>query len=122
MHIMVNKRYMWKFDTCAGHEALIIKLLVKKPPGIMSADSTSIARERCASRPFKALRRRKKKREREKRQIIDMPKIDGGKETNIESGTRRRIFGAWLRSMGLAQVDYPMHPADGTLHRSELGQ
>ena len=34
MHIMVNKRYMWRLDTCAGHEALIIKLLVKKPPGI----------------------------------------------------------------------------------------
>ena len=45
MHIMVNKRYMWRLDTCAGHEALIIKLLVKKPPGIMSADSTSIAND-----------------------------------------------------------------------------
>ena len=41
MHIMVNKRYMWKFDTCAGHEALISKLLLEKPPGIMSAGSTS---------------------------------------------------------------------------------
>ena len=41
MHIMVNKRYMWKFDTCAGHEALVSKLLVKKPPGIMSAGSAS---------------------------------------------------------------------------------
>ena len=59
---MVNKRYMWKLDTCAGHEALIIKLLVKKPPGIMTADSTSIARERCASRPFKALMNRVEKK------------------------------------------------------------
>ena len=69
MHIMVNKRYMWKFDTCVGHEALIIKLLVKKPPGIMSADSTSIARERCASRPFKALMNRVEKKKINKRQL-----------------------------------------------------
>ena len=44
------------------------------------------------------------------------------KETNIESGTRRSIFGAWPRSMGSARDDYSMHPADGTLPRSELGQ
>ena len=69
MHIMVNKRYMWRLDTCAGHEALIIKLLVKKPPGIMSADSTSIARERCASRPFKALMNRVEKKKINKRQL-----------------------------------------------------
>ena len=25
--------------------------------------------------------------------------------TNIKSGARRRIFGAWLRSMGSARVD-----------------
>ena len=69
MHIMVNKRYMWRLDTCAGHEALIIKLLVKKPPGIMSADSTSIARERCASRPFKALMNGVEKKKINKRQL-----------------------------------------------------
>ena len=69
MHIMVNKRYMWRLDTCAGHEALIIKLLVKKPPGIMSADSTSIARERCAIRPFKALMNRVEKKKINKRQL-----------------------------------------------------
>ena len=51
MHIMVNKRYMWKFDTCAGHEALISKLLLEKPPGIMSANSTSGVCEQCANRP-----------------------------------------------------------------------
>ena len=39
---------------------------------------------------------------------------------NIESDARRRIFGVWLRSMGLARVGYPMHPADGTLLQSEL--
>ena len=66
---MVNKRYMWKLDTCSGHEALIIKLLVKKPPGIMSADRTSIARERCASRPFKTLMNRVEKKKINKRQL-----------------------------------------------------
>ena len=69
MHIMVNKRYMWRLDTCAGHEVLIIKLLVKKPPGMMSADSTSIARERCASRPFKAWMNRVDKKKINKRQL-----------------------------------------------------
>ena len=69
MHIMVNKSYMWRLDTCAGHEALIIKLLVKKPPGIMSADSTSIVRERSASRPFKALMNRVEKKKINKRQL-----------------------------------------------------
>ena len=41
MHIMVNKRYMRKCDTCVGHKARINKLLLKKPPGIMSAGSAS---------------------------------------------------------------------------------
>ena len=67
MHIMVNKRYTWKCDTCAVHEALIIKLLVKKPPGIVSAASASIVCEQCASRPFKAFM----KRVREKREQKD---------------------------------------------------
>ena len=60
---------MWRLDTCAGHEALIIKLLVKKPPGIMSADSTSIACERCASKSFKALMNRGKRKKINKRQL-----------------------------------------------------
>ena len=38
---MVNKRYMRKCDTCVGHKARINKLLLKKPPGIMSAGSAS---------------------------------------------------------------------------------
>ena len=42
---MVNKRYMRKCDTCVGHKACINKLLLKKPPGIMSAGSTSSVRE-----------------------------------------------------------------------------
>ena len=60
---------MWKHDTCVGHEALIVELLEKKPPGIMSADSTSIVRERCASRPFKALMNRVEKKKINKRQL-----------------------------------------------------
>ena len=55
MHIMVNKRYMRKCDTCVGHEARINKLLLKKPPGIMSADSASIVCEQGANEPLKAV-------------------------------------------------------------------
>ena len=44
------------------------------------------------------------------------------KETNTESGARRRIFVGVLRSMGLARVGCPMHFADGTLHQLGLGQ
>ena len=61
---------MWKFDTCAGHEALIIKLLVKKPPGIVSADGTSSVCEQCASKPFKALMNRGERKKRNKRQLM----------------------------------------------------
>ena len=57
MHIMVNKRYMRKFDTCVGHKALINKLLLKKPPGIMSASSTSSVCNQCAGEPAKAMRK-----------------------------------------------------------------
>ena len=48
--------------------------------------------------------------------------MKGGRknETNPESGAKRKIFGDGLRSMGLARVGYPMHLADGTLHRSDL--
>ena len=56
MHIMVNKRYMWKCDTCVGPKARINKLLLKKPPGIMSAGSVSIVCEQCANEPLKAVR------------------------------------------------------------------
>ena len=68
MHIMVNKRYMWRLDTCAGHEALIIKLLVKKPPGIMSARSTSSVCEQSANQPIKGIEKKCGKKEGDKRQ------------------------------------------------------
>ena len=71
MHIMVNKRYMWRLDTCAGHEALIIKLLVKKPPGIMSADSTSSVCKQWASGPLRAFMK-KVREKREKRKTVEV--------------------------------------------------
>ena len=52
---MVNKRYMRKYDTCVGHEARINKLLLKKPPGIMSARSTSSVCEQSANQPIKGI-------------------------------------------------------------------
>ena len=58
MHIMVNKRYMQKCDTCVGHEAHIYKLLIKKPPGIVSVGGASIMCEKYASKPLKACKRK----------------------------------------------------------------
>ena len=55
MHIMVNKRYMQKCDTCVGHEARINKLLLKKAPGIMSTDRASSVCEQCANKLSKAV-------------------------------------------------------------------
>ena len=58
MHIMVNKRYMRKCDICVGHEARINKLLLKKPPGIVSADSALIVCERGANEALKGCKRK----------------------------------------------------------------
>ena len=80
----------------------------------MSADSASLYE------PLKAIREREGEKERNVRQKVY--KKWKRKETNTESGARRRIFGVGLRSMGSARVDYLMHPADGTLHQSGLGQ
>ena len=66
MHIMVNKRYMRKFDACVGHKARINKLLLKKPPGIMSAGRTSSVCAQCADQPSKALRKKEEEREKQK--------------------------------------------------------
>ena len=49
---------MRKCDTCVGHAVCINKLLLKKPPGIMSADSASIVCEQGANEPLKAVRER----------------------------------------------------------------
>ena len=55
---MVNKRYMRKYDTCVGHEARMNKLLLKKPPGIMSARSTSSVCEPCTNYPIKGIEKK----------------------------------------------------------------
>ena len=47
---------MRKFDACVGREARINKLLLKKPPGIMSVYSTSSVCEQNANEPSKAVR------------------------------------------------------------------
>ena len=66
MHIMVNKRYMQKCDTCVGHEAHINKLLLEKPPGIMSADSASSVCEQHANKPSTAVREKEGEGEKHK--------------------------------------------------------
>ena len=76
MHIMVNKRYMRKYDTCIGREAHIKKLLVKKPPGIMSADSASLYE------PLKAIREREEK-ERNVRQKVYKKWTEEGDEHRV---------------------------------------
>ena len=79
----------------------------------MSADSASLYE------PLKVIREREGRR----REMQDRKYIKNGqrKETNTESGARRRIFGDGLCSMGSARVGYPMQ-ADGTLQQSGLGQ
>ena len=54
MHIMVYKRFMRKCDACFVHEARVYKLLIKKPPGIMSAGGAPLMCEQRASKPLKA--------------------------------------------------------------------
>ena len=74
---------MRKNDTCAGHKAQknnYIKLLSKKPPGIMGAASAAQLCNQDTSLAFYG-RDEKKKRGREKK--TDTQKIDGGEETNI---------------------------------------
>ena len=67
---MVNKRYMQKCDTCVGHEARINKLLLKKPPGLMSASGVSLGE------PLRAI-----KEKRGRREMLDrkMQKMDRGR-------------------------------------------
>ena len=85
---------MQKFDACVGREARINKLLLKKPPGLMSASGASL------DEPLRAMKEKKGK-ERNVRQ--KNTKRDGQrKETNTESGARHRIFGDGWRSTGSA--------------------
>ena len=54
----------------------------------------------------------------------DSENVKGGhrRETNSESGVRRRIFGDGPRSMGSARVGCQMRYVDGMLRRSGLGR
>ena len=57
---------MRKCDTCVGHEARINKLLLEKPPGIMSEDSASIVCEQGTNEPLKAVREKEGEGEKNK--------------------------------------------------------
>ena len=48
---------MRKFDACVGHEAHINKLLLKKPPGLMSASGMSL------DEPLRAIKEKRGRRE-----------------------------------------------------------
>ena len=48
---------MRKFDTCGGREARVNKLLLKKPPGLMGASSTSL------EEPLRAIKEKRGRRE-----------------------------------------------------------
>ena len=53
---------MRKCDTCVGHEARINKLLLKKPPGMTSASSTSSECEQSADQPSRGLYRKREEK------------------------------------------------------------
>ena len=106
---------MRKFDACVGREARINKLLLKKPPGLMSARGASL------DEPLRAMKE-EKKWEGEKCRQKNTKRDGQRKETNTESGARHRIFGDGWRSTGSARVSYPTHLADGTPHQSGLGR
>ena len=81
---------------------VLYKLLIKKPPGMMSAGGVSGMCEQCTCKPLRAWEKKKgREKERNAKQLNVKNKIKGGqrKETNTESGARRRIFGDGLRSM-----------------------
>ena len=48
---------MRKFDTCGGREARINKLLLKKPPGLMSASGALL------DEPLRAIKEKRGRRE-----------------------------------------------------------
>ena len=78
----------------------------------------------CANNAQISLSKVLKKKVGRRRRTRDSENVKGGRrrETNSESGARRRIFGDGLRSMGSARVGYPMHFSDGMLRWSGLGR
>ena len=61
---------MRKFDACVGREARINKLLLKKPPGLMSASGASL------DEPLRAIKEKRGRREMQDRK---MQKMDRGR-------------------------------------------
>ena len=61
--------------TCVGHKARINKLPLKKPPGIMSASSTSSVCEQSANQPIKGIEENKNKKVGRRRGTRDSKKI-----------------------------------------------
>ena len=55
----LHAQHMRKFDACVGREARINKLLLKKPPGLMSTSGASL------DEPLRAMKERKKMGRRE---------------------------------------------------------
>ena len=69
---------MRKFDACVGRGACINKLLLKKPPGLMSADSASLYE------PLKAIREREREeKERNVRQKVYKKWTEEGDEHRV---------------------------------------
>ena len=66
---MVYKRFMRKCHTCVGHEARVYKLLIKKPPGIVSTGGASIMCKQRANKPLKAWEKEGRKEEKNTRQL-----------------------------------------------------
>ena len=76
---MVYKRFMRKCNACFGHEARLYKLLIKKPPGMMSAGGAPSMCEQCASKPLRAWEKKKgREKERNARQLNVKNKIKRG--------------------------------------------
>ena len=87
---MVYKRFMRKCHTCFGHEARLYKLLIKKPPGMMSADGASSMCEQCTGKPLRAWEKKKgREKERNPGQLKIKIKIKKGTEEGNEHGVRR---------------------------------
>ncbi len=54
----------------AWHEAHIYKLLIKKPPGMMSAGGASSMCEECTGKPLRAWEKKGRDKERNARQLM----------------------------------------------------
>ena len=74
---------MRKFDACVGREARINKLLLKKPPGLMSASGASL------DEPLRAMKEKKKKKNGKERNVRQKNTKKGWTEEGDEHRVRR---------------------------------